>query len=238
MTKKLYLIDSYQKEFDATVTTVNGTHISLNQTCFYATGGGQPHDTGTLLCDGVVYTVITVKKSDDNIIHEVDKEGLQEGDSVHGKINWERRYTLMRYHTSAHIVSAVTQQKTSVMITGNELNVDKARIDFSLENFNRETLEDSITEANKIVQQDLPVRAAFIQRSELEKYPDIFKLAKQFPEHIQKIRVISIGDFDRQADGGTHVTSTKEVGVITLQKLENKGKGRKRVYYTLDSSPL
>jgi len=236
MEEALYLNGCYLKEFEAEVKEVNNQkYIVLDKTAFYPKSGGQPQDTGKLIrqSDNKEFTVVFVGKFSSQISHEVEEEGLKKGDKITGKINWERRYKLMRMHTAAHILSGIFHQKTGALITGNQLDLEKSRIDFSLENFDREKINEYITESNKIINQDLPIKIYTIPRSEAIKEPNLAKLAKGLPEGINNIRIVDIEGFDRQADGGTHVKSTKEVGKIAFLKAENKGKSNRRVYFTL-----
>ncbi len=234
MEEALYLQDSYMKEFEAVVESVkDDKYVVLDKTAFYPNSGGQPNDTGKLIKDNEEFNVVFVGKFSGKISHEVDKLGLKQGDKVKGVINWDRRYKLMRSHTSAHIVSTVIHNETKALITGNQINEEKVRIDFNLEEFDRDAFQRYIEKANEVIQKDLEVRSYILDREEAMKIEDIFKLAKAFPEDIKKIRIVEIGDFDKQADGGTHVKSTKEIGKLELIKLENKGKNNRRVYFRL-----
>jgi len=230
----LYLQDSYMKEFEAVVESVkDDKYIVLDKTAFYPNSGGQPHDTGKLIKDNEEFNVVFVGKFGGKISHEVDKPGLKQGDKVKGVINWDRRYKFMRSHTAAHIVSTVIHNETNALVTGNQISEDKVRFDFNLEKFDRDAFQKYIDKANEIIQRDLEVKSYVLDREEAMKIPDLFKLAKGFPEDIKKIRIVEIGDFDKQADGGTHVKSTKEIGKLELIKLENKGKNNRRMYYGL-----
>src|SRR3990167_8783347 len=137
MTELLFMQDSYLIEFDATVINANGNEIELDKTAFYPEGGGQPSDVGTIEIDENVYAVVEVKKQNGKIIHTIDKAGLKINEKIHGKIDWTRRYALMRNHTAAHVLSAVMHRETNDLITGNQLGIGQTRIDFSLENFDR-----------------------------------------------------------------------------------------------------
>jgi len=236
MTEALYLEDSYLKEFEATVNSVDGVYVVLDKTCFYYQSGGQPTDTGKLIKDGEEYEVIFVKKINDEISHEVGKEGLQVGDKVKGVIDWERRYKLMRYHTGTHVLSGVFTKDTGALITGNQLNVDKTRIDFSLDNFDRSMIDECVKKSNEIIKQDNKVKTYFIDKEEALKDDSLIKLAtRDFLEKLgPKIRIVEIEGFDKQLDGGTHVKSLKEVGKISILKLENKGKNNRRVYFIIE----
>lgn len=167
----LYLHDSSLKEWDAEVVSVDkDKYIVLNKTAFYPNAGGQPYDTGSITTeDGAEYKVVYVGKFSGKISHEVDKPGLKPGDKVHCKLDWERRYTLMRMHSAAHILSAIYHNEAGAIITGNQLNIDKSRMDFSLEAFDREKIQQYLDMANEIVEKDLPIQTQFITREELEK---------------------------------------------------------------------
>ncbi|MCD6590882.1 MAG: alanyl-tRNA editing protein [Candidatus Aenigmarchaeota archaeon] len=240
MERPLYMDDCYLKEFEAKVISVtkggeNKFFVVLDQTAFYPNSGGQPHDTGKLIKNGVEYPVVYVGKFSGQISHEVSKEGLKEGDVVKGVIDWERRFKLMRMHTAAHIISAIFHKETGALITGNQLGVDHSRIDFSLETFDRERMAELFNKANEIVEKDLPVKIYYLPREEAMKIPDVVKLAKALPPNANELRIVEIEGFDVQADGGTHVKLTKEIGKIVFTKAENKGKNNRRVYFTLES---
>jgi len=231
--------DAYCKEFEAEVISVkDDKYVVLSTTAFYPNSGGQPHDTGTLITsDGTEYPVVYVGKFNGVISHEVSKPGLRPGDTVKGIINWERRYKLMRSHTASHVISAVFHNETGAKITGNQLSEEKIRIDFNLENFDRELLQSLIEKANRILAQNLPVSISYLPREEALKDPSLVKLAGAMPPEVEELRIVTIGNpdnpVDRQADGGTHVASTGEVGVLELLKAENKGKHNRRVYVKL-----
>jgi len=233
MTELIYMNDCYAKEFDAVVTKVDGKFVVLDKTAFYPQGGGQPTDTGKLVKDGEEYNVVFAKKTGKDVSHEVDKEGLKEGDKIHGIIDWDKRHVLMRMHTAAHILSEIFNKETGALITGNQLNIDKSRIDFSLENFDREKIKEYVSKANDIVQKDLPIKIYTLPREEALKIPTVTKLANVLPPAVKELRIVEIEGFDIQADGGTHVKSTKEVGEIEVLSAENKGKNNRRVYFTL-----
>lgn len=233
MTELIYMTDCFTKEFDATVTQVDGKFIVLDKTAFYPQGGGQPTDTGKLLKDGEEYQVVFAKKKGPDVSHEVDKEGLQVGDKVHCVLDWDKRYVLMRMHTAAHILCEIFHKETGALITGNQLNIDKSRIDFNLENFDREKINEYVAKANEIVQKDLPIKIYTLPREEALKLPSVTKLANVLPPAVQELRIVEIVGFDTQADGGTHVKSTKEVGEIEIVSADNKGKNNRRVYFKL-----
>ncbi|MBI2661313.1 alanyl-tRNA editing protein [Candidatus Woesearchaeota archaeon] len=228
----LYMHDSYLKEFEAVVESVKDEkYVVLDKTAFYPKGGGQPNDTGTIIKDGQEFPIVFVGKFDNKISHEVSVPGLKAGDKVTGKIDWERRYRLMRMHTTAHLLSAVLHNKSGAMITGGDLDTEKSRIDFSLEDFDRGKLDEYCRLANEIIKNDLPVKVSFMKREEALKIPGMVKLAGALPPEIDEWRIVEIEGVDRQADGGTHVKSLKEIGQIEILKVDNKGKNNRRVYY-------
>ncbi len=241
MTKQLYHTNSYLTECTATVTEVNkdehgkAVFIVLDQTVFYPTGGGQPHDTGTLtrVKDNKTLNVLFVENFNGQISHQVDHEDLHPGDVVHGKIDWQRRYQLQKMHTACHVLSSVFIKETGALITGNQLNLDQSRIDFSLETFDREKIQEYINKANELLSTNQEIEVSFMPRNEAEKIPELSKLAMGLKQGVSEIRVVKIGNIDTQADGGTHVKNTKEVGKIELIKCENKGKSNRRLYFKL-----
>ncbi|HTY74299.1 MAG TPA: alanyl-tRNA editing protein AlaXM [Candidatus Nanoarchaeia archaeon] len=234
MTKPLYLVDSYLKEAPASVVSVkDGKYLILDQTIFYPKGGGQPNDTGKIIKNGEVYNVVYVGKFSGEISHEVDQEGLQPGDLVYCSLNWERRYKLMRSHTAAHVLAALLNQGTGALITGNQLEEDHVRFDFSLEKFDRNVLETYLEKANQLFETDVAVRWFELPREEAMKIPGIVKMAEATPPDLPVLRIVEIVGVDKQADGGTHVKNLKEVGKVELVKTENKGKNNRRIYFKL-----
>jgi len=239
MANALYLKDSYLKEFEAKVTSVaNGKFIVLDQTAFYPKSGGQPNDTGIIIrkSDNKEFKVVFVGKFNNEISHEIEnpeKTQLQEGDEVIGKIDCDKRYAHMKMHTAAHIVSEASHRITGAMITGNQLGAEQSRIDGNFE-YSPEKVQAIFEEANKIVEQDLPVTAEFLTREEAENIPQLTKLAKGLPPEVKEVRMLSIGNYEKGADGGTHVKSSKEVGKIIFEKYASKGKDNKRIYFKLE----
>ncbi|MBW3019374.1 alanyl-tRNA editing protein [Candidatus Woesearchaeota archaeon] len=233
MTELIYLDDSYTKEFTAKVIKVDGDKVYLDRTAFYPQGGGQPTDTGMLECKGEGYKVTKVKKDETGIAHYVDKEGLNEGDEVLGKIDWERRYKIMRMHTAAHAISSALGKKFDVQITGNNLDVDKSRIDFNLDEFDRDAIEKEISKLNEAVSKGAEVSISYMPREDALKDPELVKLANVLPPAIKELRIVEIKGIDRQCDGGTHVKDAKEIGTIEIVGMENKGKNNRRIYFTV-----
>lgn len=236
MSKALYLDDMSLKEFEAKVISVtDGKYVVLNQTAFYPKSGGIANDEGTLTRGSEVFNVVYVGKFGGVISHEVDKEGLQVGDKVTGTLDWDRRYHLMRFHTAAHVLSGAFYKNLGAKITGNDIaTLDQGRIDFNLEHFDRSLIEEQVENSNKIIQEDHPVEVYYLERSEVEKDPDLVKLAMGIPKGIKTIRIVDIKNFDRQPDGGCHIQSLKEIGKISIKRLVNKGKNNRRLYFTIE----
>ncbi len=230
-TELLYLDDAYQRTFTATVIDVrpdegSGAAIALDRTAFYATGGGQPHDIGTL--NGVPVT--NVRKEGSLVWHTLDGAPPETGSTVEGNIDWERRHQLMRTHTALHILCGVIWNEWAVSVTGGNMEPLKARMDFEFDPL-PEGFAERITElVNAEIDADRPIEVSFLPRSEALADDDLIRTkVNLIPEFVTEIRVIDIVGLDKQADGGTHVASTKEVGTFTVTKTESKGKGNKRV---------
>ncbi|MFH1394478.1 MAG: alanyl-tRNA editing protein AlaXM [Candidatus Micrarchaeota archaeon] len=237
MTKRLFLDDGYLRECEAEVQSVkDGRFVVLDQTVFYPRGGGQPHDTGKILRADEEFNVVFTGNFEGQVSHELEREGLREGDRVRCVLDWERRHMLMRMHTAAHVLAAIMHRELGALITGNQLEAGKSRFDFNLEDFEREKFEDAVKKANDALAQDLEPKAYTLPREEAMKIPGVVKLASALPPDIPELRIVEIPGLDMQADGGTHVRNLKEVGKIGILKLENKGKNNRRVYFTLASN--
>jgi misacylated tRNA(Ala) deacylase len=237
MTELLYLDDSYQRTFDATVTSVNddGT-IVLDRTAFYATGGGQPHDTGTLTDGARVWNVTSVVKRGGDVLHALEPSGdlPAVGDQLAGEIDWERRYRLMRTHTSLHVLCGVVWREFGAQVTGGNMDVDKARMDFELEDLNPERVATIERLANEVIRQHRDVSWRTLPRDEAFEIPDLIRTKiNLLPEGISQVRVVEIEGHDLQADGGTHVHNTSEVGGIRVIGTRSKGRINKRLEIAL-----
>jgi misacylated tRNA(Ala) deacylase len=231
MTRKLFWEDAYVREFDATVSSVDGNQVVLDQTAFNPRGGGLVGDLGTL--DGV-RVLDTIKASADSIAHVLEgTHSLAAGNTVHGVLDWNRRHRIMRMHTSAHLLSAIFNKETGALITGNQIEPDKSRIDFSLDDFDREKMLVYCTQANEAIAENPPVKMYFMKRDEALKIPGILKLASVMPPDVEDLRIVEIEGHDLQADGGVHVKNLGEVGKIEPLKFENKGKSNRRMYFTI-----
>jgi misacylated tRNA(Ala) deacylase len=234
MTRALYMDDSYLKTWNAKVTSVkDDKFITLDNTAFYPKGGGQPWDEGTITKDDKKFKVVYVGKFSGKISHEVDKPGLQEGDPVSCSVNWERRYTYMRYHTASHLISNILYNRANAKITGNQIEMDKTRMDFSMIDYSPEKLKTYVDEANSIIEQNFPITVDYMSRQDVLGKPELARLAVGLPENLQEFRIVKIGDVDTQVDGGTHVNHLSEIGKIEITKTVNKGKNNRRMYFIL-----
>ncbi len=230
MTRKLYWDEPYAREFTARVLKVDSNGVVLDQTLFYPRGGGVACDTGTLNGARVVETT----KTGDSILHRLESTpNFQVGDTVSGTVDWERRHRLMMMHTSGHLLSALFFSRANCLITGNQIDLERSRMDFNLEAFDRARIEAFVEEANELIRKDAPVKTYFLARDEALRMPEIVKLAEAAPPEEDRLRIVEIEGVDRQADGGLHVAHLGEIGKIRLLKLENKGKTNRRLYYNV-----
>jgi Ser-tRNA(Ala) deacylase AlaX len=230
MTEKLFWVDPYVKEFDARVLAVDGSNVVLDRTAFSPRGGGLVSDTGTMA--GLRVTEVT--KHEDDILHVVAEAPTFQRDSVvHCMLDWERRYRIMRMHTSAHLLSSVVNRETGALITGNQISPDESRVDFSLEEFDRDKLSYYIEQVNEVIGRGLQVTSFFMKKEEAMKVPGMVKLANAAPPSVDVLRIVQIGDVDMQADGGVHVRNTSEIGRVVGLRAENKGKSNRRLYFTV-----
>jgi misacylated tRNA(Ala) deacylase len=235
MSEGLYLTNAALREFDATVVGAESVEVVLDRTAFYPSGGGQPDDRGTLASlDGTTWTVDEVEKLPSGIVHRVaGTRPVRVGEMVHGRVEWARRTAHSRYHTALHILSGLAFQRFGAGTTGGQIRTDGARMDFSLPEFSRELAEELVQGMNEIVNRDIPVEVRFRPRAEVLSDPSLVRVATDLLPDVEEVRLIDIVGFDVQADGGTHVRSTREVGRVRLERLENKGARNKRLYLTL-----
>ncbi|MFB6489903.1 MAG: alanyl-tRNA editing protein AlaX [Thermoproteus sp. AZ2] len=236
-TKLLYQEDSYIREFDAVVLDVVGNDVILDKTAFHDGEGGVQADTGFLEAGGVRYRARAGVKNGE-VVHTIEgAHGLKPGDAVRGVLDWEPRYRKMRLHTAAHILSAVLYNKYHALITGGDITPEYARDDFNIEGDMaavRKAFEEAIAEVNEIARRGIEVKVYWLPREEALKIPGITKLAERAPPDLPVLRIVEIPGVDIQADGGPHVRNTSEIGGVKIIKVENRGKGKKRVYYTLE----
>ncbi len=231
MTTPLYYQDAYLREFDAVVTghAPDGAVI-LDQTAFYPGGGGQPHDLGTLSADGQTWPVERVKKSGDDILHYVQGEPPAVGTRVHGSLDWERRYALMRTHTALHVLCGLVWQVYGAQVTGGNMEPGQARMDFEFERMQQELVREIEDRVTAELATPRPVTSRILPREEAFQIPDLIRTKiNLLPPGITEVRVVEIEGLDLQADGGTHVKNTGEIGRVRVVGYESKGKINKRL---------
>ena len=229
-TDLVFLRDAYDRSVRSEVTHVDGVRVALDRTVFYPTGGGQPHDTGTLTWPGGSARVTEVRKQGDEVWHTLDGDLPSPGTEVSGEIDWDRRHRLMRTHTALHVLCGVIWQEWGVPVTGGNMEPLAARMDFELD----PTPEGFGARVEELVNAELeaarPVAVEFLPRDTALEDGDLIRTKVNLvPATVAEIRVVDIVGLDKQADGGTHVRTTDEVGRIRVTKTENKGKGFKRV---------
>jgi len=240
MTEQLYLADQELRTFTATVTGVDaaengeGGRILLDQTAFYATGGGQPHDHGTLTIDGVAHEVTDVRKEGADIWHSIAGPLPPVGSEVSGDVDWDRRHQLMRTHSAMHVLGGVIWNEYRVLATGNNMEPLKGRIDYEFDPLPEGFAEKLEAAVNAEIAADRPIEVTFLPRETAVEDDDLIRTkVNMIPEAVKEIRVVDIVGLDKQADGGTHVRSTGEIGTFTVRKTESKGKGNKRIRWEL-----
>jgi misacylated tRNA(Ala) deacylase len=229
-TDLLFLRDAYLRSVRAEVTHADGVRIALDRTVFYPTGGGQPHDTGTLSWDGGTAVITEVRKSGDGVWHTLEGDIPPIGSEVTAEIDWDRRHRLMRTHTALHVLCGVIWNEWGVPVTGGNMEPLSARMDFELD----PTPEGFGARVEELVAAELAadraIEISFVPRSEAVLDEALIRTKVSLvPESVAEIRVVDIVGLDRQADGGTHVRTTGEVGAVRVVKTESKGKGNKRV---------
>ena len=228
MTELLFLRDAYLRECSSTVVDIRDNAVVLDKTIFYYTGGGQPHDTGVL--GGNV--VVDVRKDGDDVLHFlIEGAALPSvGDVVECTLDWERRHRLMRTHTAMHVLCGVIWNEWKVPVTGGNMEPLSARMDFELPEVPEGFAQRVEQLVNEAVAANYPIEVSFLPRDTAVEDEDLIRTkVSLIPESVSEIRVVDIVGLDKQADGGTHVKSTAEVGRIRVLKVENKGKGNKRV---------
>ena len=235
MTELLFHEHSYLQEFDATVTEVAETGVALDRTAFYIGGGGQPSDTGILSVGGREYAVVGIKRDGGLLVHLIDGDRPETGSRVSGRIDWERRYRLMRTHTALHILCGVVWRDYGALVTGGNMQPGEARMDFELERMSADFAEEVEAKVNEEVDAARSVLAANLPREEAEQIPDLIRTKiNLLPANIREVRTIDIQGLDVQADGGTHVNNTTEVGRIRVVGHESKGRINKRLRIALE----
>ncbi len=230
MTEQIYNSDAYIKELDSKIIEVNEDHIVLDKTIFFPGGGGQPNDLGSIFVDNQELKIEKVSWKDGKIAHFINDNDLKVGDLIKSKIDWERRFKLMRTHTALHILCGVIWRDYQAAVTGGNMEPLKGRMDFEFPSLSAELTEEIEKKVNVEVQEDRKITVDFLPREEAFQIPDLIRTkVNLLPESLKIIRTINIHGLDLQADGGTHVSSTLKVGKIKITGHESKGKINKRI---------
>jgi misacylated tRNA(Ala) deacylase len=230
MADLLYMTDAYLREFEATVARVSGQEIALDRTAFYPGGGGQPHDVGSLGAGDRTWVVGSVRKAEGEVWHVVDGTPPAPGERVRGILDWDRRYKTMRTHTAMHILCGVIWRDYGASVTGGNMEPLRGRMDFEFETMRQELVREIEEKVNVEVAATRPVRIAILPRQEAFRIPDLIRTKiNLLPEGIPEVRVVEIVGLDLQADGGTHVANTSEVGPMRILEYKSKGAINKRL---------
>ncbi len=235
-TRLLFQEDSYMVEFSAFVTRVEGNYVFLDSTAFHPTPyGGLDSDTGYLEVGNHRIRVLRAEIVGDEVAHVVEDPSIfKPGELVKGVIDWERRYRMMRLHTAAHIIASILYSRYGALVTGGHITPEYSRDDFDIEVSDwKKAFEEAVEEANKVMETCRNVRIYWLPREEALRIQGLVKLADRIPPEVEKLRIVEIEGVDIQADGGPHVRNTCEIGGVTLLRVENRGRRKKRIYYTL-----
>ena len=231
----LYANDAYVREFDAVVVAVDERRVALDRTAFFPGGGGQPCDLGVL----AGLPVESVKREGELVWHALGGDGPvpAEGATVRGELDWERRHALMRTHTALHVLSAVIWRDYEAKVTGASMEPLRGRMDFELEGLSAELVREIEVCVNVEAAADRPVRVDFLPREEADRRPELIRTkVSLLPESITVVRTVEIEGLDLQADGGTHVASTGEIGTVAIPDYKSKGRLNKRIQIALAPS--
>jgi misacylated tRNA(Ala) deacylase len=235
VTEELFLNDSYLRGFEARVVRLAGREVVLDRTAFYPGGGGQPPDKGTLGVGPVRASVVDVRREGREIIHVFESPIPDTVRDLRGELDWERRHAHMRHHTALHVLSGVIWRNFGAKVTGGQMRSDRARMDFS---FPGEWTTDVVGEierlTNEALTEERPVKVYELPREEALKNPDLIRTQVNLvPERVKVIRIVEIEGIDTQADGGTHVANTREVGQMEITGHKSKGRQNKRIEFVL-----
>ena len=237
MTELLYQTDSYLKEFDARVLEINPelNALVLDRTAFYPGGGGQPNDTGTIQFADKFVSVIKVKARAGKIFHWIEGDLPAPDTLIKGKIDWDRRYKLMRTHSALHVLCGVVWRDYGAQVTGGNMEPLKGRMDFEFETLQKELVKEIEDKINFEVHLEREIRVKILPREQAFKIPDLIRTKiNLLPEHITQVRTVEIVGLDLQADGGTHVANTGEIGTVRIVDYKSKGKINKRIHIELE----
>ena len=239
MTELLYQTDSYMQEFDSTVISVleEERAVVLDRTAFYPGGGGQPCDFGSLVIAGITYPVEKVKKQDEDVLHFLggDLPVPPQGSASHGTLGWERRYELMRTHSALHVLCGTVFRDYGALVTGGDMEPLKGRMDFEFEKMRGELVRKIESAVNEEIKKSREIRVRILPREEAFQIPDLIRTKiNLLPQGITEVRTVEIAGLDLQADGGTHVRNTSEIGSIRVLDYKSKGAINKRIYIAVE----
>ncbi len=235
MTEELFLGNSYLREFEGKVVELSGREVILDRTAFYPGGGGQPPDKGTLGIGPVRATVVDARREGGEVVHVLDSPIPGTVRELKGKLDWERRLAHMRHHTALHVLSGVIWRNFGAKVTGGQMRADRARMDFSFpDEWTLEVIGEIEQLTNEALASARPVKVYELSRDEALKNPDLIRTQVNLvPERVKVVRIVEIEGLDTQADGGTHVANTREVGQIEITGHKSKGRQNKRVEFVL-----
>lgn len=235
MTGELFLGDSYLKEFQTAVKKLDGREVILERTAFFPGGGGQPADRGTLGIGPVNASVVDARREGRGIVHVLDRAIPDTVKELKGTVDWGRRYAHMRHHTALHVLSGVIWKRFDARVTGGQMREDRARMDFSFPGeWTAEVVHDIERGANEALAENRQVKVYELPREEALGNPDLIRTQVNLvPERVKTIRIVEIEHLDTQADGGTHVANTREVGEIEITGHKSKGRQNKRIEFVL-----
>ena len=236
MTERVYSTDAYAASMEAVVleTDSDDGRVLLDRTVFYPGGGGQPHDVGRLWVGDDEVPVVRVTQDGSGVWHWVEGGLPSRGTALRGEIDWDRRHALMRTHTAMHALCGVVWNRFQSPVTGGNMNPGEGRLDFDIPDWDPDVRPDLEAELNRQLSLALPVEVSFLPRDAADDDPSLIRTkVNLLPSTITEVRVIDIVGLDRQADGGTHVDSTREVGAVRISKVESKGRGFRRIRVAL-----
>ncbi len=233
--EELFLSDSYTNEFEARTVKLGGREVILDRTAFYPGGGGQPPDKGSLGIGPVGASVVDVRREGKSIVHVLDMAIPGTVRDLRGTLDWERRFAHMRYHTALHVLSGVIWRSFDARVTGGQMRTDRARMDFSFPGeWTAEVVGDIEHLTNEALAEERQVSVYELERGEALANPDLIRTQVNLvPERVKTIRIVEIEGLDTQADGGTHVANTREVGEMEITGHKSKGRQNKRIEFVL-----
>ncbi len=233
----LYQSDAYLQEFEAQVIAANAEAgaLALNRTAFYPGGGGQPYDTGLLRIGDASLAVTKVQRVGELVWHTVEGQLPAEGTAVVGQLDWARRYALMRTHSALHVLCGVVWRDYGAQVTGGNMEPLRGRMDFEFESLKHELVDEIEARVNAEIDAGLPIRVAILPRDEAFQIPDLIRTKiNLLPEGIALVRTVEVVGLDLQADGGTHVANTREIGRVRVPEYKSKGRINKRIHIELE----